>query len=75
VVRITHFREKCIGCNYCEEVAPDRWAMNAADGKSDLLESRQKKGIFIALVTDDEYEANMEAAEICPVNIIRIEKY
>lgn len=74
MIRITHQRSKCIGCNYCVEVAPSRWYMNDTDGKSSLIEAKEKKGIFIAIITDDEYEENIEAAEICPVNIIKIEK-
>ena len=45
------------------------------DGKSNLLEGQAKKGIYTVSVTDDEYDDNFEAAQICPVNIIRIEKY
>lgn len=75
MVRITHFRKKCIGCFYCAEVAPERWQMNENDGKSNLIGAKEKKGIYNLLTTDDEYEAQVEAAELCPVNIIRIEKY
>ena len=70
--RITHFRDKCIGCNACVEVAPDRWRMSLKDGKSVLINSKAKKGIYHALVSDDERSDNMIAASNCPVNIIRI---
>jgi len=75
VIRLTHFREKCIGCNYCAEVAPFRWSMDDTDGKSNLRDGREKKGIYTATAGDDEYDQNREAAEICPVNIIRVEKF
>jgi len=75
VIRITHFREKCIGCNYCAEVAPFRWTMDEADGKSNLRDGREKKGVFTGIAADDEFEQNREAAEICPMNIIRVEKF
>ena len=74
MVRISHHRIKCIGCNYCVEVAPYRWIMDDIDGKSTLLESKEKKGMYISITSDDEYEDNIEAAELCPVNIIRVEK-
>ncbi len=74
MIRITHHRGKCIGCNYCMEVAPGRWEADLGDGKINLLESVQKRGIYIAIVGDDEYDANKEASKICPVNIIRVEK-
>ncbi len=75
MIRITHFRDKCIGCNYCAEVAPYRWSMDESDGKSNLLDGRERKGVYTAVATDDEYEQNTEAAKICPVNIIRVEKF
>ena len=74
MIRISHHRVKCIGCNYCVEVAPSNWIMDETDGKSLLLESNEKKGIFISIGSDDEFESNLEAAEICPVNIIKVEK-
>ena len=74
MIRISHHRVKCIGCNYCVEVAPSNWIMDDTDGKSILLESKEKKGIYISISSDDEFESNLEAAEICPVNIIKVEK-
>ena len=74
MLRITHHRIKCIGCNYCIEAAPYRWKMDGNDGKSVLIESKQKKSIYIAITSDDEYDDNLEAANICPVNIIKVEK-
>ncbi len=74
MIRITHYRAKCIGCNYCVEAAPFRWFMDEKDGKSNLTDGKNKKGIFIAITSDDEYDANKEAEEICPVNIIKVEK-
>ena len=74
MIQIIYQRNKCIGCNYCIELAPNRWKMNKKDGKSVLLGSRNKKGFFIAEVNDAEYEANKASAKVCPVNIIRINK-
>jgi len=37
MIQIVYQRKKCIGCNYCIELAPDRWMMNKKDGKK-LLE-------------------------------------
>jgi len=74
MIRITHYRYKCIGCAYCEEVAPQRWQMNELDGKSDLLESTEKKEIQTAIVDENEYEENLQAAELCPVKCIKVER-
>ncbi len=72
--KIIHYRKKCIGCNACVEVAPYRWRMSKKDGKSVLIEGKEKKGFFTTWVSDDELEENKIAAQNCPVNIIRIEK-
>jgi ferredoxin len=74
MIRVTHQREKCIGCGYCEEIAPYRWQMNKNDGKSDLQESVTKKGIQSALLGDDEYNDLMRSSSACPVKIIKVIK-
>jgi len=74
LIRISHQREKCIGCNYCVELAFDRWRMSKKDGKVTLIEGKNKKGFYTALTGNDEYEANKSAAKVCPVKIIRVEK-
>ena len=73
MVRITYFRNKCIGCNGCVEAAPDRWRVSRKDGRCSLIGGKQKRGIYTVTVHDDEYEANVMAAANCPVKIIRVE--
>ena len=75
MVRIFHFRKKCIGCYYCVEIAPNRWHMDEKDGKSLLNEAKENKGIYMVEVPDFEYEENKQAADACPVNCIRVEKF
>lgn len=43
MVVVTLQREKCIGCNYCVEMAPEQFQMSKKDGKSVLLRSTEKK--------------------------------
>lgn len=74
MIRITHFRDKCIGCNACVEVAPDRWRVSKKDGKSVLLGGKEKRGVTTAVVADDELKANTIASKMCPTNIIKVEK-
>ena len=74
MIQIVYHRKKCIGCNYCIELAPERWAMNKKDGKSVLLGSRNNNGFFTAEVQDDEYKVNNLIAKVCPVKIIHINK-
>lgn len=74
MIRISHQREKCIGCNYCVELSYERWRMSKKDGKVTLIDGENKKGFHTAIAGDDEYDANVSAAKVCPVKIIRIEK-
>lgn len=72
MVIITQQRDKCIGCNYCVELAYSRWRMSKKDGKSVLLGATNKKGFHTVKVGDEELEENEKAAEACPVNIIKV---
>ena len=73
MVIITHQRDKCIGCNYCVELAHAQWRMSKKDGKSVLLGAVNKKGFHTVKVSDDGvFEDNVRAAEACPVNIIKV---
>lgn len=72
MITIIHQRAKCIGCNYCVELAPQRWRMSRKDGKSVLLGAVNKKGFWSVKVREDELESNQQAAKACPVNIIQV---
>lgn len=65
-------RNKCIGCNYCVELAPDFWRMSRKDGKSVLLGAEDKKGNHVLKIAESEKEVNQRAAEACPVKIIEV---
>jgi ferredoxin len=73
MVRILFYRGKCIGCNGCVEAAPERWRVSKRDGRCSLIEGKEKKGIYKAVVSMDEYDRNLQAANNCPVNIIKVE--
>jgi len=55
-------REGCIGAAACIAVCPDNWEMQD-DGKPNLLRRE---------IDEDELEANKQAVEACPVNVIKI---
>lgn len=74
MIRITFFRHNCIGCYYCNEVAPYRWEMNEDDGLSDLVDGERKGSVFSLVTTDDELEDNLEAERNCPSGVIRVEE-
>lgn len=75
MVIITLQRNKCIGCNYCVEMAPGQFQMSKKDGKTVLLHSKDKKGFFTVKSNDDLiFEDCDNAAKACPVNIISVKQ-
>jgi ferredoxin len=75
MVIITLQRAKCIGCNYCVELAPAQFQMSKRDGKAVLLHSREKKGFFtIKSPNDTIFDNSVKAKEACPVKIIDVKQ-
>ena len=75
MVIISHQRKRCIGCNYCVELAFDQWRMSKKDGKATLIGSQEKKGFYTLRIDDEEaFEPNQKAAVACPVNIIQVKR-
>lgn len=73
MVVITLQRNKCIGCNYCVELAPKQFQMSKKDGKSVLLHSNNKKGFFTLKSNENTiFEDCDKAAQACPVKIISV---
>lgn len=75
MVRIIFYRDKCIGCNACVEANFSRWRISHKDGKCTLIGGKEKKGIFMVLANNDEYDSNTIAARNCPTKVIKIEKF
>ncbi|MFA4887931.1 MAG: ferredoxin [Candidatus Nanoarchaeia archaeon] len=74
MTKIIHYREGCIGCNICVEIAPKFWTMNQEDYKSTLIKSKQKNDIFILDINEEDVLENEEAAQGCPTKVIKIQK-
>ena len=74
MVIITQQRDKCIGCNYCVELAYSRWRMSKKDGKASLVGGVNRKGFYTVKVREDELDENIKAAEACPVKIIQVKQ-
>ena len=75
MVVITLQRNKCIGCNYCVELAPNQFQMSKKDGKTVLLHSIEKKGFFIIKSFDESiFDDSNEAKKVCPVKIIEVKQ-
>lgn len=75
MVVVTLQRSKCIGCNYCVELAPSYFQMSKKDGKSVLMHSSDRKGFFTLKSMDDSaFEPCFQAEKACPVKIIKVKK-
>lgn len=73
MVVITLQRNKCIGCNYCVELAPEHFQMSKKDGKSVLLFAKEKKGFFTVKSNNETiYNDCDKASKACPVKIISV---
>ncbi|WP_242083750.1 ferredoxin [Aestuariivivens sediminis] len=75
MVVVTLQRQKCIGCNYCVELAPGQFQMSKKDGKSVLLHAIEKKGFFTLKSSEDTILESCEnASNACPVKIISVKQ-
>ena len=70
--KIIYYRQKCIGCNGCIEAAPNHWRISRTDGRSVLLGSQDKKGIYQKIIPHSEVEDNERAAANCPAKVIQV---
>lgn len=70
--KVIHYRDKCIGCGICYELHPGLWHMSKKDGKARLLQSINKKGVFILPVSNSIIQQLQDIADTCPVKIIKI---
>jgi ferredoxin len=78
---IEHEKWKCIGCWACANVTPEYWEMEEND---DSVKSKIKGCKFKEVTIDGntehletvelekDYDDNLEAARVCPVNCIHI---
>ncbi len=70
---VSHDRKNCIGCGLCALISPQYWTMSAEDGKSDLEGAVEKKGMFLRKVVAEDIAENKEAADACPVRVIKVQ--
>ncbi|MEM2713838.1 MAG: ferredoxin [Candidatus Pacearchaeota archaeon] len=61
--RVKVDREKCIGCGSCVSTCPSNFYFK--EGKADV-----KKEV----ISESEYDCNLEASELCPVGAISVEE-
>lgn len=72
-ITVSHKREECIGCGSCALIDPNNRKLDDTDGKANLRGAcRKGKQFMVSTIDEDEIEATQEAADACPVNIIRV---
>jgi len=65
--KIVFEKKDCIGCGACTSQCPENWELvETEDGFKAKLKKQE--------INEDEYSSNQEAADICPVDCIKIEK-
>lgn len=64
-MKITIDKEKCIGCGSCSAVCPDLFEIGE-DTKAYLKQEKE--------AIQDDADCAQEAADICPVQAIKLEK-
>lgn len=72
MVKIILERNVCIGCGSCQAVCQKYWEMQD-DGKVNLIGSQKADGEKYTLEAE-EAGCNQEAADVCPVQCIHVEK-
>jgi len=79
MAKIIQNYEGCIGCGSCVSICPKFWEMNNEEGKAILKGGKKnKRGEYEldlpAQAGVKDIECNQEAADVCPVNVIKIEQ-
>ena len=74
--KIVYDIEGCIGVFSCVAANAKHWKMGEGNltGKAELLggKENEKTGFIEMEIGEEDLEANMEAARVCPVNVIHI---
>ena len=72
--KVIHERPKCIACGSCAAIAPKYWEMSEKDGLADLKGCTMNGENEERFISEDEILENKEAADVCPVQIIHVDK-
>lgn len=73
MVKITQNCEGCIGCGTCAALCPKFWEMNYDEAKAVLKGGSKNKETGEYELEVSDIECNKDAAEACPVQVIRVE--
>ncbi len=72
--KVIHIRNGCIGCGACAAVCPEFWEMGD-DGLANLKGGKPVgENWELEISTEENRACNQEAADVCPVQVIKVEK-
>ncbi|OGI15287.1 hypothetical protein A3K63_05110 [Candidatus Micrarchaeota archaeon RBG_16_49_10] len=76
MAKVVHDKEICIGCAACVSVAPKFWEMEGAKShlKGSKKDARKEVLELGKSPSKEDLKLNQEAAAVCPVNCITVEK-
>lgn len=71
---IIHLKKDCISCGACAAITPEYWEMDE-EGLAHLKRSKAVNAHFeLEINTEEARATNQEAADCCPVGIIKVHK-
>jgi ferredoxin len=71
--QVKHFKKDCISCGACAAISPTFWEMDE-EGLAQLKGSNEKGDHWELDISESDKNENQEAADVCPVQIIKVEK-
>jgi len=74
MVKIIHFKKDCISCGACAAIAPELWEMDEKGFAQLKGDAKEINGVWELKIESKDKEKHQEAADVCPVNIIKVEE-
>ncbi len=74
MAKIIHNSDGCIGCGSCAMLCQKFWEMDYDKGKAVLKGGKKNDQTGEYELELENLECNKDAAEACPVSVIRIEE-
>ena len=72
--KIIHIKKDCISCGACAAICPEYWEMDD-EGLAHLKGSKKVNSDWeLDISTEEARVKNQEAADVCPVQIIKLKK-
>jgi ferredoxin len=51
---------------------PEYWRMSKKDGKANLVKAKEKKGVYIVEIGNNDIELSNLVVAACPVRVIKV---